>query len=93
MRVLWNMTHKAQFKVNIMFLLLLIFNNKETNSHHACSQQYIKVYGKCARFHKTAVRTFCLRLNFLRKKGTWKTEGEKKIHTSIELWMRLGFLI
>lgn len=47
--------HKTQFKVNIMFLLLLIFNNKETNTHHTCSQQYIKVHGKCARFNNSSL--------------------------------------
>lgn len=41
-----------------MFLLLLMFNNKETNTHHAVSQQYIKVHGKCATFNSTAVDTF-----------------------------------
>lgn len=56
----------TQFKMNIMFLLLLIFHN---DTPTPCSQQYINFHSKCARYHKVAVET--LRLKF-------PEDGEKK---------------
>lgn len=40
---------QTQFQVNIMFLLLLIVHNKETNTHNTYSNEYIKAYVNCAK--------------------------------------------
>lgn len=74
----YSTTRKTQHKMNIIFLLLFIFNN-DTYTH--CSQQYINFHGKCARYHKIAVET--LRLNFPEenKKVPWEKKKNTKYHT------------